>query len=196
MKDQTKRQPGLDRHIRINRLTRHACRSQAHARRRAPARSPTTSGPHVGPELDHTQANWLPDSGPWETYGGGRHSPCRASHHSITASSQPRPIGRRRPRHHPEIQPTVYSCTNVGTVKLSGPQLGGAEMVRYPSRMTTRRDPLYAGYRYPAELIFIPLATKRSTPEPRSPAWRWRRNQPSMAIAQPIVGAPISATAS
>jgi putative transposase len=26
-------------------------------------------------------------------------------------------------------------------------------MVRYPSRMTTRRDPLYAGYRYPAELI-------------------------------------------
>jgi putative transposase len=26
-------------------------------------------------------------------------------------------------------------------------------MVRYSSRMTTRRDPLYAGYRHPAELI-------------------------------------------
>ena len=26
-------------------------------------------------------------------------------------------------------------------------------MVRYLSRMTTPRDPLYAGYRYPAELI-------------------------------------------
>ena len=26
-------------------------------------------------------------------------------------------------------------------------------MIRYLSRMTTPRDPLYAGYRYPAELI-------------------------------------------
>ena len=40
-----------------------------------------------------------------------------------------------------------------GTVKLSGLRLGGAGVVRYLSRMTTPRDPLYAGYRYPAELI-------------------------------------------
>ena len=40
-----------------------------------------------------------------------------------------------------------------GTVKLSGLRLGGVGMVRYLSRMTAPRDPLYAGYRYPAELI-------------------------------------------
>ena len=40
-----------------------------------------------------------------------------------------------------------------GTVKLSGVRLGGAGVVRYLSRMTTPRDPLYAGYRYPAENI-------------------------------------------
>ena len=39
-----------------------------------------------------------------------------------------------------------------GTVKLSGLRLGGARVVRYLSRMTMPRDPLYAGYRYPAEL--------------------------------------------
>ena len=44
-------------------------------------------------------------------------------------------------------------CGGDGTVKLSGLWLGGAGMVRYLSRMTTPRDPLYAGYRYPAELI-------------------------------------------
>jgi len=40
-----------------------------------------------------------------------------------------------------------------GTVKLGDVRLGGGAEVRYPSRMTTRRDPIYAGYRYPAELI-------------------------------------------
>ena len=40
-----------------------------------------------------------------------------------------------------------------GTVKLSGLRLGGAGVVRYLSRMMTPRDPLYAGYRYPVELI-------------------------------------------
>src|SRR5208283_1386745 len=40
-----------------------------------------------------------------------------------------------------------------GTVKLSGVWLGGDSAVGYPRPMTTPRDPLYAGYRYPAELI-------------------------------------------
>ena len=40
-----------------------------------------------------------------------------------------------------------------GTVKLSGLRLGGVRVVVYLSRMTTPRDPLYAGYRFPAELI-------------------------------------------
>jgi hypothetical protein len=40
-----------------------------------------------------------------------------------------------------------------GTVKLSGLLLGGGEVVRYRFRMTMLRDPLYAGYRFPAELI-------------------------------------------
>jgi putative transposase len=40
-----------------------------------------------------------------------------------------------------------------GIVKLSGLRLGGAGVVRYLSRMRTLRDPIYAGYRYPAELI-------------------------------------------
>jgi hypothetical protein len=40
--------------------------------------------------------------------------------------------------------------TERGTVKLSAFGLGGAEMVGYPSRMTTCRDPLHAGYRCPA----------------------------------------------
>jgi hypothetical protein len=40
-----------------------------------------------------------------------------------------------------------------GTVKLSGLWLGRAGVVRYLRWMTTPRDPLYAGYRQPAELI-------------------------------------------
>ena len=40
-----------------------------------------------------------------------------------------------------------------GTVKLRGIRLGRAEAVRYLSQMTTPRDPIYAGHRYPAELI-------------------------------------------
>jgi putative transposase len=40
-----------------------------------------------------------------------------------------------------------------GTVKLSGLRLGGAVVVRYLRWMTTPQDPLYAGYRYPAELL-------------------------------------------
>src|SRR5208283_3587713 len=40
-----------------------------------------------------------------------------------------------------------------GTVKLSGLRLGRAGVVGYLPWMTTPRDPLYAGYRYPAELI-------------------------------------------
>ena len=40
-----------------------------------------------------------------------------------------------------------------GTVKLSGLRLGGDEGIRYRFRMPTLRDPLYAGYRYPAEVI-------------------------------------------
>ncbi len=40
-----------------------------------------------------------------------------------------------------------------GTVNLSAFRLGGAGTARYLSSMTTLRDPLYAGYRYPAELI-------------------------------------------
>src|SRR5208282_2976410 len=44
-------------------------------------------------------------------------------------------------------------ATSAGTVKLSGVWLGGGSEVGYPRPMTTPRDPLYAGYRYPAELI-------------------------------------------
>ncbi len=40
-----------------------------------------------------------------------------------------------------------------GTVKLRASGLAGPWVVRYLSRMTTPRDPLLAGYRYPAELI-------------------------------------------
>src|SRR5689334_1177479 len=40
-----------------------------------------------------------------------------------------------------------------GTVKLRTLWVGEAGAVGYPTRMTTPRDPLYAGYRYPAELI-------------------------------------------
>jgi len=40
-----------------------------------------------------------------------------------------------------------------GTVKLSGAWLGGNAEVRYLLRMTTPQDPIYAGYRYSAELI-------------------------------------------
>src|SRR3954464_725024 len=40
-----------------------------------------------------------------------------------------------------------------GTVKLRTLWVGEAGAVGYPARMTTPRDPLYAGYRYPAELI-------------------------------------------
>src|SRR4051812_22133689 len=40
-----------------------------------------------------------------------------------------------------------------GTVKLRTLWVGEAGAVGYPTRMTTSRDPLYAGYRYPAELI-------------------------------------------
>ena len=40
-----------------------------------------------------------------------------------------------------------------GTVKLGGLWIGEFPMVRYPSCMTTPRDPLYAGYRHPAEII-------------------------------------------
>jgi putative transposase len=40
-----------------------------------------------------------------------------------------------------------------GTVKLSGVWFGVGGEVTYPRRMTTPRDPIYAGYRYPAELI-------------------------------------------
>ena len=40
-----------------------------------------------------------------------------------------------------------------GTVKLGSLPLGEGSVVRYPSRMTTPRDPLYAGYRHPAEII-------------------------------------------
>jgi hypothetical protein len=45
--------------------------------------------------------------------------------------------------------PNIYA----GTVKFSGVRLGGGEVVRYPRQMTRSRDPLYVGYRYPAELI-------------------------------------------
>jgi hypothetical protein len=41
----------------------------------------------------------------------------------------------------------------IGTVKLSAVGLGEAGVVGYLARMTTHRDPLFAGYRYPAELI-------------------------------------------
>jgi hypothetical protein len=40
-----------------------------------------------------------------------------------------------------------------GTVNLSGFPRGGAGTARYLSWMATRRDLLYVGYRYPAELI-------------------------------------------
>jgi transposase-like protein len=40
-----------------------------------------------------------------------------------------------------------------GTVNLSGLCLGGAGVVGYLRWMTTLRDPYYAGYRYPAEII-------------------------------------------
>jgi putative transposase len=53
-----------------------------------------------------------------------------------------------------------------GIVKLSALRLGGAEMVRYSSGMTTRRGTLYAGYRYPAELIGYAVW--------RNKHWVWR----------------------
>ena len=40
-----------------------------------------------------------------------------------------------------------------GHRQVEGLRLGGAGMVRYLSRMSTPRDPLFAGYRYPAEII-------------------------------------------
>src|SRR5947209_4930210 len=42
---------------------------------------------------------------------------------------------------------------NTGTVKLRTLWVGEAGAIGYPTRMTTPRDPIYAGYRYPAELI-------------------------------------------
>jgi len=36
---------------------------------------------------------------------------------------------------------------------LSEVRLGGGIEVRYPRRMTTPQNPIYAGYRYPGELI-------------------------------------------
>jgi hypothetical protein len=81
-----------------------------HARPREPPRSPRTSGFHVGPEPDHIQANSLSDSGIWESRGGGRHSPCRASlpqsRHPATSYRPPRAPSPFRDT------PTVYSCTN------------------------------------------------------------------------------------
>lgn len=59
---------------------------------------------------------------------------------------------RKSPENAIWSQPTGEVCAS-GTVKLSGLRLGGAGVVRYLSRMATPRDPLYAGYRYPAELI-------------------------------------------
>jgi hypothetical protein len=40
-----------------------------------------------------------------------------------------------------------------GTVKLSVLWLGETSVVRYRLSMTTFQDPLYTGYRYPADLI-------------------------------------------
>jgi hypothetical protein len=40
-----------------------------------------------------------------------------------------------------------------GTVKLSDMWLGGCSKGGYPRRMTTPQDPIYAGYRYPPDLI-------------------------------------------
>src|SRR6478609_1662566 len=58
------------------------------------------------------------------------------------------------------MPPTLRTCLRVvqryrpaGTVKLGGLSLGGGSEVGYPRPMTTPRDPLYSGYRYPAELI-------------------------------------------
>src|SRR3954453_17882064 len=45
------------------------------------------------------------------------------------------------------------SSPPAGPVKLRTLWVGEAGAVGYPARMTTPRDPLYAGYRYPAELI-------------------------------------------
>ena len=45
------------------------------------------------------------------------------------------------------------NVSTIGTVKLGGCCLGIARMIRYLRWMTTSRDPLYAGYSYPAELI-------------------------------------------
>ena len=50
---------------------------------------------------------------------------------------------------------TASSTSSGGIVKLSGLRLGGGGMVGYLSRMTAPRDPLYAGYRYLAELISL-----------------------------------------
>jgi transposase-like protein len=49
--------------------------------------------------------------------------------------------------------PTSRDRPLAGTVKLGGLSLGGGSEVGYPRPMTTHRDPLYSGYRYPAELI-------------------------------------------
>jgi hypothetical protein len=51
------------------------------------------------------------------------------------------------------IRPRSNSVAPAATIKFSGLRFGGGKVVRYRSRMTTLRPPLYADYRYPAELI-------------------------------------------
>jgi putative transposase len=53
----------------------------------------------------------------------------------------------------PPFWSTAAATPAEGTVNLSTFRLGGAGTARYLSSMTPLRDPLYAGYRYPAELI-------------------------------------------
>ena len=48
---------------------------------------------------------------------------------------------------------SVLSMACEGTVNLGGLYLGPAGMIGYSRWMTMFRDPLYAGYRYSAELI-------------------------------------------
>jgi hypothetical protein len=51
-----------------------------------------------------------------------------------------------------DVHPAVWRRVSLGgTAKLSAIGLGEAGAVGYLAGMTTHRDPLYAGYRYPAE---------------------------------------------
>src|SRR5690348_4552053 len=56
------------------------------------------------------------------------------------------------------LTPLYHVCSTIGKLarghrQVEGGWGDGSRVIRYRSWMTTPRDPIYAGYRYPAELI-------------------------------------------